>query len=56
MCGGPSTVQLLMDKVLVGLILKICCVYLDDIIVFVETKHQLYERLDVFKRLWEGNL
>ena len=33
-----------MDKVLDGLTVKICCVYLDDVIVFAKNYDELYEK------------
>jgi transposase InsO family protein len=55
--GAPSTFQRCMDKVLSGLTMKICCVYLDDIIVFAEDQQQLYQRLEtIFDRLNQANL
>ena len=55
--GAPATFQRLMDKVLDGLNMKICAVYLDDIIVYAETKEEMYERLSqVFARFRSANL
>ncbi len=55
--GAPSTFQRCMDTVLKGLTMKICCVYLDDVVVFAETREQLYGRLEtVFDRLDQANL
>ena len=34
LANAPSTFQRFMDKVLVGLIDSICCVYMDDVVVF----------------------
>ena len=55
--GAPSSFQKLMDTCLDGLNMKICAVYLDDVIVYAESKEQLYERLEqVFARLRSANL
>lgn len=55
--NAPATFQRLMNSVLVGLINKICIVYLDDILIFSTS---LKEHLDsikrVFKRLRETGL
>jgi hypothetical protein len=49
--GAPSTFQRLMDKVLAGLNMQICAVYLDDVVVYEQTKEELFERLErVFAR------
>lgn len=55
--NSPSTFQRLMEKVLEGLTLSTCAVYLDDVIVFAETKSELYERLsEVFDRFRQAHL
>jgi len=55
--NSPSTFQRLMEKVLEGLNLNTCAVYLDDVIVFAETKAELYVRLnEVFDRFRQANL
>ena len=55
--GAPSSFQSMMDKCLDGLNMKICAVYLDDVIVYAESKEQLYERLAlVFERFRSANL
>ena len=55
--GAPSTFQRLMDKVLQGLTMRTCCVYLDDVIVFATNEEELYRRLnEVFDRLRQANL
>ena len=57
LCNSPSTFQRLMEKVLEGLNLVTCAVYLDDVIIFARSKTELYERLtQVFDRLREANL
>lgn len=57
LCNSPSTFQRLMEQVLEGLTMRTCAVYIDDIIVFAETKDELYARLsEVFTRLREANL
>lgn len=55
--NSGSSFQRLMETVLQGLTMKSCLVYIDDIVVFAETKEQLYQRLqEVFERLREANL
>lgn len=55
--GAPATFQKLMDKVLEGLNMKICAVYLDDVIVFAENSEEMYDRLNqVFDRFRKANL
>ena len=55
--NATGTFQRLMEDKLHGLIMNICVVYLDDVIVFAETKEELYQRLEtVLDRLSEANL
>ena len=57
LCNAPSTFQRLMEGVLAGLNMKTCAVYLDDVIVYAESKSELYSRLkDVFDRFRKANL
>lgn len=57
LCNSGSTFQRLMESVLCGLTMKTCLVYIDDIVVFAETKEELYRRLqEVFNRLVSANL
>ena len=46
LCNSPATFQRMMERVLEGLNLRICLVYLDDVIIFGETIDQLRDRLD----------
>jgi transposase InsO family protein/dUTPase len=55
--NAPSVFQRCMDKVLDGLIMKTCVVYLDDVVVHGKTKIELYQNLqEVFNRLRQANL
>ena len=55
--NAPASFQRMVDKVFEGYIMSICVVYLDDIIVFSDTKEGLYENLEkVFDRLRNSNL
>ncbi len=55
--NSPAIFQRCMDKVLDGLIMKTCCVYIDDVIVHGKTKQELYCNLqEVFDRLRTANL
>jgi len=57
LCNAPATFQRMMERVLDGLTMNICAVYLDDVIVYASTEDQMYERLgQVFARLREANL
>ena len=57
LCNAPSTFQRMMEKVLEGLTMQTCAVYLDDVIVYVATKDELFERLNtIFSRFREANL
>ncbi|XP_062606710.1 uncharacterized protein LOC134268467 [Saccostrea cucullata] len=55
--GAPATYQRLMQETLGDLHLKICCIFIDDIIVFSSTFQQHLERLKlVFDRIRAANL
>lgn len=57
LCNAPSTFQRLMERVLAELNMKICAVYLDDVIVYAKSKNELYDRLrQVFDRFRAANL
>ena len=57
LCNAPTTFQRLMERAMGELNLKDCLIYLDDIIIFLESFDQHHERLEaVFKRLHEHNL
>ena len=50
LCNAPATFQRLMEKVLHGLVGKICLVYLDDVLVLGKS---MEEHLDNLKQVWE---
>ena len=55
--NAPATFQRLMERCLAGLNLKICLVYLDDVIVFGSTFEETLKRLEiVLKRLGDFGL
>ena len=55
--NAPATFQRLMERCLVGLNLRICLVYLDDVIVFGSSFEEVLERLEtVLKRLGDFGL
>ena len=55
--NSPATYQRLMEECLGDLNMKICVIYLDDLIIFSDTFEQHLERLDiVLNRLRECNL
>lgn len=55
--NSPATYQRLMEDILGDLNYKICCIYLDDIIIFASTFEQHMERLQqVFQRLKDSGL
>ena len=57
LCNAPSSFQRLMERVLADLNMKVCAVYLDDVIVYAKSKKELYERLQqVFDRFRSANL
>ena len=57
LCNSPATFQRLMERVLVGLIPKVCMVYIDDVIVTGKTFEEHLANLEeVFKRLRAAGL
>jgi len=57
LCNAPATFQRLMEKVLYGLLSKICLVYLDDIIIFGKNFNEMLNNLKmVFLRIRSVNL
>ena len=57
LCNVPATFQRLMQNCLGELNLIYCLIYLDDIIVFLQTTEEHLHRLCmVFNRFWEYNL
>ncbi len=57
LCNAPATYQRLMEDVFGDLHLKICYIYLDDVIVFSDTFEQHLDRLEmVFLRLRQCDL
>ena len=57
LCNAPATFQRLMDKVLSGLKCYSCLVYIDDILVVVDSfENHLYNLVGVLKRLMEAGL
>lgn len=57
LCNAPATFCRIMDKVLQGLKMKICLVYLDDIQVYAnDFKEHLNRLAQVLQRLQEANL
>jgi transposase InsO family protein len=55
--NAPATYQRLMERCLEGLHLKMCLVYLDDLIIFSRTYEEHIERLDkVLRRIQECGL
>jgi len=57
LCNAPATFQRLMEKVLHGLLSKICLVYLDDIIIFGKNFNEMLNNLKmVFLRIRSVNL
>ena len=54
LCNAPATFQRLMDVTTMGLNLKICLVYLDDIIVFSRDVQSHLERLELLFRRLQG--
>ena len=57
LANAPSTFQRLMHAVLRGLQYDICLVYLDDVIIFLQTFHDHSKHLnDVFTRLKSANI
>ena len=57
LCNAPATFERLMETVLAGLNWQICLIYLDDIIVYGKTFHDMVNNLDlVLNKLNEANL
>ena len=57
LCNSPATYQRLMNECFEGLHLKICLIYLDDIIVFSDTYEEHLSRLQqVFQRIRETGM
>ena len=57
LCNAPATFSRMMDKVLFGLKMKICLVYLDDIQVYSDGFEEHLDRLaQIFQRLQAANL
>jgi len=57
LCNAPATFERLMEKVLQGVLHKICLVYLDDVIVYSKTFTGMLENLrEVFLRFRKANL
>ncbi len=57
LCNSPATFQRLMEECLGDLHLSICCIYIDDLIIYSRTFEEHIERLEtVFQRLRECNL
>ena len=57
LCNAPASYQRLMEQCLGDLNMKICCIYLDDLIIFSDTLEEHLERLNtVLNRLKECNL
>lgn len=45
LCNAPATFERMMEKILHGLISKICFVYLDDIVIYGEDFKEMIENL-----------
>lgn len=57
LCNSPATYQRLMEECLGDLNMKICVIYLDDLIIFGNTFEEHMEHLEIiFNRLRECNL
>lgn len=57
LCNAPATFERLMEKVLYGIISKICLVYLDNVIIFGKSFEEMIDNLrKVFMRLCSANL
>jgi len=55
--NSPATYQRIMQEILGDLNIKICLIYLDDLIIFSDSFEQHLERLDIIlKKLHEANL
>ena len=57
LCNAPASYQRFMEQCLGDLSMKICCIYLDDLIIFSDTLEEHLERLNtVLNRFKECNL
>lgn len=57
LCNAPATFERFMEKILQNKLMKICLVYLDDIIIFGKTFSEIINNLrNVFLRLREARL
>ena len=57
LCNAPATFERMMEKVLEGILNKICLVYLDDVIIFGKDFNEMLKNLRlVFQRLKLSNL
>lgn len=57
LCNAPATFQRMINRVLSGLLWKVCLAYLDDIVIFSENMKSHLEGLeDVFRALERANL
>ncbi|XP_019888240.1 uncharacterized protein LOC109611168 [Ooceraea biroi] len=55
--NAPATFERLMEKVLHGLLMRVCFVYLDDVIIYGKTFEEMLENLrKVFQRIRAANL
>lgn len=55
--NAPSYFQKTMERILAGLIERICSIYIDDLLVYAETEEKLLANLElVFNRLAENNV
>lgn len=48
LCNAPVTFERLMEKILRGLLSKICLVYLDDVVIFGKRFEDMLDRLSLF--------
>ena len=57
LCNAPSTFERLTETVLQGLQWRSCLVYLDDVVIFGRSEHELISQMDdVFSRLKQAGL
>jgi len=55
LCNAPATFERLMEKVLHGVLHKICLIYLNDVIIYIKIFTGMLENLwEVFLRLRGG--